>query len=104
MLYLFKNKKIDLSEIQVAPKHKIRNLFLGIFFDLLGNISYIIPGFAEGIDVVWAPLSMYLMNKMYPNRAGKIASIVTFIEEILPGIDIIPSFTLMWFYTYVYKK
>ncbi|UYW02443.1 hypothetical protein K5I29_06005 [Flavobacterium agricola] len=97
-----KNK--DLLEIKPKPKHRIRNLILGVVFDLLGNASYLIPGLGEGIDVFWAPLAMYFMNVMYPSKAGKAASIVTFIEEIMPGIDIIPSFTIMWFYTYVYKK
>ena len=30
--------------------------------------------------------------------------ISTFIEEIIPGFDLIPTFTLMWLYTYVLKK
>jgi hypothetical protein len=29
--------------------------------------------------------------------------VVVFIEEILPITDFIPTFTLMWLYTYVYK-
>jgi len=98
------NKNTDLTDIDLRPKNKIRNLFLGLIFDAIGNISYLIPGFGETIDIFWAPLAAYLMNKMYPSRAGKIASIITFIEEVLPGLDVIPSFTIMWFYTYVYKK
>ena len=41
---------------------------------------------------------------MYPGRKGKLASVLVFLEEILPGTDIIPTFTLMYLYTYVWKK
>ena len=42
--------------------------------------------------------------KMYKGTTGKVAGIIGFIEEIFPFIDIIPTFTLTWLYTYVYKK
>ena len=55
------------------------------------------------LNVVWAPLSAYLMTKIYKGKEGKIASIITFIEEALP-LDILPTFTIMWLYFYVIKK
>jgi hypothetical protein len=44
------------------------------------------------------------MREMYPGKNGKLASIIVFIEEILPFTDIIPTFTLMYVYTFVFKK
>jgi len=44
------------------------------------------------------------MREMYPGKKGKIAAVIVFIEEILPGTDIIPTFTLMWLYTFVWSK
>jgi hypothetical protein len=41
---------------------------------------------------------------MYRGIPGKTAGVLTFLEELLPGIDIIPTFTLMWIYTFVFKK
>jgi len=41
---------------------------------------------------------------MYKGTEGKVAGVISFIEEIVPGLDIIPTFTIMWFYTYVIKK
>lgn len=79
---------------------KNKKLVLGILFDLLGYVSYIFPPF----DFVWAPLSAYLMAKLYPGRVGKVAAVVSFIEEALPIVDFIPSFTLMWLYTFVISK
>ncbi|HLV14443.1 MAG TPA: hypothetical protein VKY41_04625 [Xanthomarina sp.] len=84
----------------VENRSKIKKLLLGILFDLLGYVSYVFPPF----DFVWAPLSAYLMTKLYPGRKGKIAAAISFIEEALPMIDVIPSFTLMWLYTFVFSS
>ncbi len=84
--------------------HKLRNLLLGILFDALGMVSWIIPGVGAFSDVIWAPVSGWLMTRMYKGKAGQAAGIVAFIEELVPGLDIIPTFTLMWLYTYVFAK
>ena len=67
---------------------KRSKLIAGILFDLVGMGSYIIPGFGE-------------ITKLYPSKSGVAAGVLTTIEELLPGMDIIPSFTLMWCYTYL---
>ncbi|HEX8561418.1 MAG TPA: hypothetical protein VF676_00435 [Flavobacterium sp.] len=78
-----------------------RNLILGIVFDLIGMMSFTIPFIGEFSDVVWAPLSGYLMARLYKGTSGKVGGVVSFLEEIIPFSDFIPSFTLMWIYTYV---
>ncbi|WP_412560991.1 hypothetical protein [Winogradskyella sp. MIT101101] len=83
---------------------KYQILFLGLLFDALGFVSFIIPGVGEFSDIIWAPVSGWLMTKLYKGKEGRIAGVITFVEEALPGFDIIPSFTLMWIYTYVIKK
>jgi len=83
---------------------KYQKLLLSILFDALGYVSFIIPGFGEYSDIIWAPVSAYLMMKMYKGNIGKVAGIVSFIEEILPGFDIVPTFALTWIYTQVIKK
>ncbi|PQV44753.1 hypothetical protein CLV33_11718 [Jejuia pallidilutea] len=75
---------------------KSKKLGLSILFDAIGMITF--------IDIVWAPASAYLMSKMYKGNKGKIAGFVSFIEEIIPGFDIIPTFTIMWLLTYVFQK
>jgi hypothetical protein len=84
--------------------NKYKKLVIGILLDAIGCISYIIPGIGEFADIVWAPIAGWLMTKLYKGKAGKIAGIVAFVEEAVPGLDIIPTFTLMWVYTYVFKK
>lgn len=84
-------------------ENKYRKLALGLIFDAIGYVSFIVPGLGEVLDVAWAPASAYLMTRMYKGQKGKIAAAVTFIEEAMPGVDVIPTFTLMWLYMYVFK-
>ncbi|TXD49381.1 hypothetical protein [Polaribacter sp. IC073] len=76
---------------------KYKKLMASIILDLIGMIP--IPF----LDFLWAPLSGYIMVKMYKGKEGKVAGILSFLEEILP-IDIIPTFTIMWVYSYVINK
>lgn len=81
-----------------------RQLVIGVVMDLLGCITYVFPGIGEIADVVWAPVSAYILAKMYPGKIGKVGAIVNFIEELSPGFDFIPTFTITWIYTYLVKK
>ena len=84
--------------------NKTAKLILGILFDFVGMLSYLIPGIAETSDVVWAPISGFLLVAMYKGYTGKVAGIIGFFEEILPFTDVIPTFTLTWIYQYIFKK
>jgi len=79
---------------------KNKRLLIGLLFDAIGMLSFFFPV----ADVVWAPLSAYLMLKMYPGTTGKVAGIISFLEEAIPGLDFFPSFTLTWFYYYYFEK
>jgi hypothetical protein len=76
---------------------KYKKLVLSIILDAFGLIP------VPFIDIAWAPISAYLMTKMYKGKEGKIAGIISFAEEILP-LDVIPTFTIMWIYTYIINK
>ncbi len=76
----------------------------GIILDLIGVATMFIPFAGPFIDLLWAPYAAKQMNNMYKGKQGKIASVFVFIEEILPGLDFIPTFTLMWLYTFVWKN
>jgi hypothetical protein len=67
-------------------------------------LSLAIPGLGEFLDILWAPVAGWFMTRLYPGRKGKIAGVVAFLEELLPGLDLIPSFTLMWLYTYLFSR
>jgi hypothetical protein len=78
-------------------KNKFIKLFLSFALDAVGFIPVPFFGF------LWAPLAGYIMTKMYKGRKGKIAGVVSFLEELLP-IDVLPTFTIMWIYTYIVNK
>tara|TARA_R110001592_G_scaffold123607_3_gene331695 strand:- start:1256 stop:1534 length:279 start_codon:yes stop_codon:yes gene_type:complete len=77
---------------------KYKKLILSIVLDIIGFFT-IIP-----FDVIWAPISGYIMTKMYKGNKGKVAGVISFLEEIIPFLDVIPTFTIMWIYTYVIHK
>lgn len=81
-----------------------RKLILGILFDLIGYFSYAIPGLGESMDIIWAPISGILLKLMYKGTVGTVGGIFTFVEELLPGLDFVPTFTITWIYTYWKKK
>jgi len=77
---------------------KYKKLILSIVLDVIGFFT-VIP-----FDIIWAPISGYIITKMYKGNKGKVAGIISFLEEIIPFLDIIPTFTIMWIYTYVINK
>ena len=86
-------------------KVKKKNLLIkSVVYDAIGMASTAIPLIGPLLDLAWAPYAAKKMSQMYPGKKGKLASVIVFLEEILPFTDIIPTFTLMWIYTYVWKK
>lgn len=83
---------------------KKKLLVKGLMYDAIGMATMSIPLIGPFLDIAWAPYAAKKMSKMYPGNKGKIASVLVFLEEILPFTDIIPTFTLMWLYTFVWKK
>lgn len=88
----------------VTVNNKTRDLVLGILFDAIGMLSFTVPFIGEFSDVIWAPLTGFLMTWMYKGTIGKVGGTIAFLEEILPFTDFIPTFTLTWIYTYLIKK
>jgi hypothetical protein len=82
---------------------RTRNLLLGLLFDGIGMSSLLFPGLGDLLDVIWAPLAGWLMTRMYKGKIGQAAGVVTFVEELVPGLDVIPTFTIMWIYTYLFS-
>jgi hypothetical protein len=83
---------------------KYKKLVLGLLLDGVGMLSLALPGLGEFLDVLWAPVAAWCMTRLYPGRKGRIAGFIAFVEEVFPGLDLIPSFTLMWVYTYLLSR
>ena len=73
---------------------KLPPLWLCILLDLIGMLSYVVPGMGELIDAVWAPISAFLFSRLFGGIKG---TILVFLEEILPFTDVIPTFTITYF-------
>ena len=83
---------------------KYRKLLVGLLLDGVGMLSFMIPGIGEFSDVIWAPVAGWLMTRMYKGRIGQAAGIIAFTEELIPGMDVVPTFTLTWIYTYLLAR
>jgi len=93
-----------MQDLKVVEDNRMSKLLTGLILDGIGMISFSIPLIGEFSDVIWAPIAAIIMARMYKGRVGKVAGVLTFIEEIIPFTDIIPSFTLTWIYTYYFQK
>lgn len=95
-------------QVEVQPQAKKQattsKLIFGLLLDAIGMISYAIPLLAEITDIIWAPVAAFAMTMMYKGTIGKAAGVIAFIEEIVPGLDFIPTFTLTWLYEYYQDK
>ena len=68
-----------------------------LLMDLIGFATYAIPVFGEMADVIWAPVSALIFFVSFGGWKGALGGIGNLVEELLPGTDFIPSFTIMWF-------
>jgi hypothetical protein len=95
-----------MTEIQVkaAAADKQRKLMLSILFDLIGCMTYLLPFLGEFLDIAWAPIAGFILARMYKGTIGTVGGIFAFVEELMPGLDFIPTFTLTWIYTYMIRK
>ena len=88
------------SEKKYLQKKKTL-LILSLIFDIIGMLTYLIPGLGEAIDFIWAPIAGFANYVMFGGTLGIFGGIFSFLEEILPLIDFIPSFTIIWLIKYV---
>lgn len=93
-----------MQNVKVVEDNRISKLLIGLVLDGIGMVSFSIPLLGEFSDVIWAPIAAFIMTRMYKRRVGRVASILTFVEEIIPFTDVIPSFTITWIYTYFFQR
>jgi hypothetical protein len=73
------------------------SLIFCILMDLIGFATYSVPLLGEFGDLLWAPVSSMIFFLTFGGWKGALGGIFNFAEEILPGTDFIPTFTLMYF-------
>lgn len=72
---------------------KLPNIKTCIILDVIGCVSYIIPPFGP----VWAFISGVIFYLMFGKKFGVMGGVFSFIEELIPGVDFIPTFTIAYF-------
>jgi hypothetical protein len=73
-----------------GPERIWGRLIVSIIIDIIGVISHV------GLDWIWAPIQTILIMALYEATIPS-AKYVSFVEEILPFTDIIPTATIAWF-------
>ena len=99
MKLLFSKK----SSLPVQQK-PLPSLAACIVMDLIGYASFGIPILGEFLDILWAPVSAVIFWRMFGGAKGLFGGVFNFIEELMPGLDFIPTFTITWFIQYSKRK
>lgn len=68
-----------------------------LLMDAIGSAVILIPVAGE---IVWAPISAFIFWRMFGFRKGFLGGVFSFIEELIPGLDFIPTFTISWVMLY----
>ena len=79
------------------------SLLLCVILDIIGCGFYIVPGIGQIFDMVWAPVSAVIFLILFGRKAA-FGAAFSFVEEVIPGVDIIPTFTIAWVVRYVTNK
>ncbi len=72
-------------------------LLLCIILDAMGMLTFSIPFIGEFADVLWAPVSSMIYMRLFGGKMGLFGGTFSFLEELLPGTDLIPTFTISWY-------
>jgi hypothetical protein len=80
----------------------INQLGVCIALDILGAITYLLPGLGELGDIAYAPVQGYFAWMMFGGEKwGVVWTGVAFTEELLPFFDFFPSMTVGWFWKFM---
>jgi hypothetical protein len=72
--------------------------------DLIGYATYAVPLIGEFADIIWAPISAIIFFRSFGGWKGAFGGIFNFVEEIMPGLDFIPTFTITWLWNHYTQK
>ncbi|MFV0471366.1 MAG: hypothetical protein ACK5L7_04955 [Paludibacteraceae bacterium] len=78
---------------------QLPNLTFCVIMDLLGMATYALPFTGEWGDMIWGPVSAMIFYRSFRGMTGAVGSVVSLIEELVPFLDFVPTFTIGYFYT-----
>jgi hypothetical protein len=85
-------------------REKSTKLMLSLAMDCVGMATFLLPGLGEFGDLAWAPIAAVANFLMFRGATGIAGGVGTFVEELLPGADFIPSFTITWGIKYIVRE
>lgn len=97
---LFK-KRTTYLPVQQKP---LPSLALCLLMDFLGFAFLAIPLVGPFLEILFAPVSAFVYMRMFGGVRGFLGGVFNFIEELIPGIDFIPTFTITWFIQYARRQ
>jgi len=80
---------------QLCPTTIWSKLWISLIIDLIGSSSYLLPLVGEGFDLAWAPAQTIMIMALYDATSPNL-KYLSFMEEILPFTDIVPSASIGW--------
>ncbi len=66
-----------------------------LIMDAIGCIPFLVPLFGEAFDIAWAPISAIIFYFTFGKKA-LFGAAFSMVEEMLPVINFIPTFTIAW--------
>jgi len=88
----------------VMAQKPLPSLGMCLVMDALGCVFVMIPIVGPFIEMLFAPISAVIYFRMFGGKKGFFGGIFNFIEELIPGLDFIPTFTITWFVQYASRK
>lgn len=79
----------------VMPTDIVGKLIVSLLIDFIGSSSYLLPFVGEGFDLAWAPIQTIFIMALYDESQPGL-KYISFLEEVLPFTDLLPSGTLGW--------
>jgi hypothetical protein len=86
---------VEITRALLLPQNMWTKLAVSLTIDTIGNASYLLPVVGELADVSWAPLQTLLIMAYYDASSPNL-KYLSFLEELLPLTDCVPSATLGW--------
>lgn len=80
------------------------SLVFCILMDAVGYATYAIPIIGEFADFIWAPISALVFYRTFGGWKGAFGGMFNFFEELMPGLDFIPTFTITWLWQNLGRK
>lgn len=86
-------KKLLFGKRSPVEQKPLPSLAKCLLMDIIGSAVVVMPFIG---DLIWAPISAVIFWRMFGFSKGLAGGIFSFVEELIPGLNFIPTFTIMW--------